>query len=90
VHINNKEGIISIVGNAISNQQMNVILKNVPDGNYAVNLVNNAGQILYNGKVAHIAGDVKTINLNTPLSGGIYHIQVLIEGKMYHAPVLVK
>lgn len=90
VHINGKEGNISITGNALSNQQINLVLKNVPNGSYAVNLVNNAGQIIYNSKVTHIAGDVKTITLNSPISGGIYHIQLLIEGKIYSSAVLVK
>ncbi len=90
VYINTKGGDISIVGNATSNSIINVQLKNVPNGTYGVNIVNNAGQIVYKGNLAHIAGDVETITLKTQLATGIYHLQAIIDGNIYSTAILIK
>lgn len=90
IHINNKIGDISIVGYATSNSTINVQLKNVPNGTYGVNIVNNVGQIIYKGSYAHINGDMGNLKLQTLLASGIYRLQALIEGNIYSSAILIK
>ncbi len=90
VHINTKSGEVSIVGNATSNSSINVQFKNVPDGTYGVNIINNTGQIIYKGTMAHISGDIGTIKLQILLAAGIYRLQALIEGNIYSTAILIK
>ena len=90
VHINTKGGDVSIVGNATSNNSVNVQFKNVPDGTYGVNIVNNTGQIIYKGTITHISGDIETLKLQTLLAAGIYRLQALIDGNIYSTAIMIK
>ncbi len=90
VHISSAENAISLTANATSNNTINILLKNAPNGNYATTLVNNAGQQLFGGNLTFTATGVETLYLKSVLAAGIYHLQVLIDGKIYTAPVLIK
>ena len=88
VKVSIKNGEVSITANAVANN-IYVQMKNVQDGNYAVNIVNNAGQKVYEGNLMHTIGRTETIRLKTQLANGIYHLQVLVDGKIYSAPILI-
>ena len=90
VRVNNKDDVISITANAVSNNTINIVPKNVPNGTFATTIVNSAGQKIYAGNVTYTNNNNTILNLKTPLAAAIYHLQVLIQGKSYNAAILVK
>lgn len=90
VRIAEKAETISIAANAISNSTMYIQAKNAPGGNYLTRIVNNVGQTLFSGNLNYSPGSNTKLNVETPLAGGIYHLQITIEGKKYTGAVLVK
>jgi hypothetical protein len=73
---------INTYPNPISGKVINVQMVNQPQGMYAVELVNNVGQVVYKGSIAHAGGSaVQTIQLENKIAAGLYQLRIMEKGK---------
>lgn len=91
VYIESMEGTITVVTGPAKSNFFNIIFKNVRRANYALGLINNAGQKVYSGVIAHNGGSAtEVIKLKSFLPVGIYHLQVSGDNKLRNIPVLIQ
>jgi hypothetical protein len=68
----------SISPNPAEGTVVNLQIKNQPQGNYSIRLLNNLGQLLYSNKLAHAGGNsTQQINLPAGLIRGVYQVDVI-------------
>lgn len=83
---------ISVYPNPVVNGQMNIEFTGQAKGNYAVQLVNSEGQLVYKGMV-NVTGDNfnETIRLGRSITPGTYQLSVQgLEGKITNSKVLLQ
>ena len=91
VRLSNVESAISVNPNPIIGNVVNIRLKNMEAGLYNVQLVDNAGKVVYNGKVNHRGGSyTHTISVTNKMANGVYQLQLLGNEKTYSISVFVE
>ncbi|MBL0358976.1 MAG: T9SS type A sorting domain-containing protein [Chitinophagaceae bacterium] len=77
VNIGKGSGAITVSPNPVQSGYMNLQFNNQPAGEYAVRLINNAGQVVYNRTVQHTGGSAsQSFALPSALVSGVYQLSV--------------
>lgn len=68
---------INIFPNPVVNNTIHLELADQVAGNYTIRVLNNSGQVIYQGKINHYGGNlIQTIRPNKPMIKGVYQVEV--------------
>lgn len=74
---------ISVYPNPVQAGQMNLQFVNQPKGRFDLQLVNDAGQVVYKGYAQHPGGNnVQFVDLPSAVRGGLYRLVITSSGKV--------
>ncbi len=64
--------------NVIINNEVILLIKNMPKGAYGLSIINNSGQVMYTKKIEHAGGSsTEKIQLNKNIIAGVYHVSIV-------------
>ena len=88
VRMVNVESGITVNPNPISGNAINIRFRNIEAGTYSIQLTDNAGKIVYTGKIKHLGGSMThTITLQNKLANGVYQLNVQNNEHTYNISV---
>jgi hypothetical protein len=73
---------ITVFPNPVKNGKINLQMKAMPDGEYAIRLINNLGQVLYQSKIVHQnATGTEVINVSSAVAKDVYRLEIISAEK---------
>jgi len=88
---NNFKTTLTIANTLITNNQLHLMVNELPQGNYQVAIINAAGQVFQKGSINHKGGNLdKNITCNNVLLGGVYFVRMSGNGFTQTAQFMVK
>lgn len=87
---NNQTDIVQVYPIPATNTNWNLVIRNPTSTNYAVQLTNAVGQVVYKNNITTSGGDIaKSIN-NQLLSKGVYHLIVYADREIIFSKSIIK
>lgn len=74
-------GTFAVFPNPVYGSYFNVSISNQPSGNYTLQLVNGAGQVIYSSLINHNGGStIERISIPKKIERGVFRLQISTEG----------
>jgi hypothetical protein len=85
------EPALKVFPNPVKNLMLNMLLSDMPKGQYPVQLVNQQGQIVFTQSISHNGGTAsQAISITKTIPPGIYYLKLLTENKVYNQKIYIE